>query len=172
MLKKAFVIFTTAFLATITAQAQSSNVLLDGSVARCEEGGDAGARAYRLKVKENTATTLTLQFDALVCKKINKKMTLVPFALGEKQVYQNEGHTIVYKNSQARLAITNTEGTVLLETITLDVNKTSQDVTLNTQTLRARIFDMHLQVLEVITVDGHFSDQGLRAGGTYRIRLN
>lgn len=172
---KNFVISAALLLSAISAQAfQSpiSDVLPNGSVARCHETGDAGLRAYRLAVKEISATALTLQVDTLVCLRLEGQMTLVPYALAEKQVYKNNGHVISYENIEASLAITNTEATALLARVTLDTAKFSQEVTLDLQALRARIFDVSLQFLEVIRIDGKVVDQGMRANGTYRISLN
>lgn len=149
-----------------------SDILPNGSVARCNEGGDAGSRAYRLAVKDVTTTGLTLQVDTLVCMRLEGKMTLVPYALSEKQVFKNNGHVISYENIEASLAITNTEATQLLARITLDTSKFSQEVVLDANVLRATVFDVSLQFLEVIRIDGKVVDQGMRANGTYRINLN
>lgn len=172
---KNFVICAALLVSAISAQAfQSpiSDILPNGSVARCHETGDAGARAYRLAIKEISATSLTLQVDTLVCLSLEGKMTLIPYALSEKQVYKNNGHVISYENIEASLAITNTEATALLARVTLDTAKFSQEVTLDLQTLRARVFDVSLQFLEVIRIDGEVVDQGMHTNGTYRITLN
>lgn len=172
---KNFVITAALLVSAISAQALQSpitDILPNGSVARCHETGDAGTRAYRLAIKEISATSLALQIDTLVCLHLEGKMTLVPYALSEKQVYKNNGHVISYENIEASLAITNTEATALLARITLDTTKFSQEVTLDLQALRARVFDVSLQFLEVIRIDGKVADQGMRANGTYRITLN
>lgn len=172
---KNFVLSAAFLVSAISAQALQSpisDVLPNGSVVRCHETGDAGTRAYRLTVKDLAPTALTLQVDTLVCLRLEGKMTLVPYALAEKQVYKNNGHVISYENIEASLAITNTEATALLARVNLDTTKFSQEVTLNLQTLRARVFDVSLQFLEVIRIDGEAVDQGMRNSGTYRINLN
>lgn len=172
---KNFVISAALLVSAISAQASQypiSDILPNGSVARCNETGDVGTRAYRLAIKEITATSLTLQVDTLVCLRLEGKMTLAPYALSEKQVYKNNGHVISYENIEASLAITNTEATALLARVTLDTAKFSQEVILDLQTLRARVFDVSLQFLEVIRIDGEVVDQGMRTNGTYRITLN
>ena len=172
---KNFAIATALVLSAISAKAfQSpiSDVLPNGSVARCHESGDSGLRAYRLAIKEISATALTLQVDTLVCLRLEGQMTLIPYALAEKQVYKNNGHVISYENIEASLAITNTEATALLARVTLDTTKFSQEVTLDLQALRTRVFDVSLQMLEVIRIDGKVVDQGMRANGTYRVTLN
>lgn len=172
---KNFVITAALLFSAISAQALQppiSDVLPNGSVARCHEGGDAGTRAYRLAVKDISTTSLTLQVDTLVCLRLEGKMALVPYALSEKQIYKNNGHVISYENIEASLAITNTDATALLARVTLDTSKFSQEVTLDLQVLRTRVFDVSLQFLEVIRIDGKVVDQGMRANGTYRITLN
>lgn len=154
------------------AQSPISDVLPNGSVARCHETGDAGSRAYRLTIKGVSATSLTLQIDTLICLRLEGKMTLVPYALSEKQFYKNNGHVISYENIEASLAITNTEATALLARVVLDTTKFSQEVVLDTQEIHTRVFDVSLQLLEVVRIDGKFVDQSMRANGTYRINLN
>lgn len=149
----------------------NSDVLPNGSVARCKEGGDTGTRAFRLTVKEVAVTTLKLQVDTLVCIRLEGKMALVPFALSEKQVFKNNGHVISYENIEASLAITNTEATALLDRVFLDLTQFSQEITLHTDKLRTRVFDVSLQSLEVIRIDGKAVDQGMRFSGSYRISL-
>lgn len=169
-----FFIVAAVLVSVVHTQAFSaiSDILPNGSVARCHEGGDAGSRAYRLTIKDATATSLTLQVDTLVCLRFEGKMALIPYALAEKQVYKNNGHTISYENIDASLAITNTEATALLARVTLDTTKFTQEVVLDMKVLRTRVFDVSLQFLEVIRIDGKVVDQGMRANGTYRVTLN
>lgn len=170
---KNIVIIATTLISTMTAEALPliRGVLPNGSVARCKEGGDAGTRAFRLTIKETTFSDLTLQVDTLVCLHYQGKMTLVPYALSEKQVYKNNGHVISYEYGNVSLAVTNTDATDLFDRIALDSTKFSQDVKVNLLMLPAPIFDVSLQMLEVIKIDDKIVDQGIRANGSYRIDL-
>lgn len=172
---KFLAIISLALVSTISAQATSNpgiDILPNGSVARCSEGGDAGSRAYRLSLKEASENSLVLQIDTLICLRLEDKMTLIPYALSEKQTFKNNGHVIVYENIEASLAITNTEATALLARVTIDTTKFSQEVMLDLKALRFPAFDINLQFLEVIRIDGKVVDQGMRNNGTYRITLN
>lgn len=171
---KNLVITAAILISAATVQALPiaiSDILPNGSVARCKEGGDAGTRAFRLTIKEVTLAALTLQVDTLVCLRLEGKMTLVHYALSEKQVYRNNGHVISYEYGNASLAVMNTDATHLFDRINLDSTKFTQDVTVNIQTLPSLIFDVGLQMLEVIKIDDKIVDQGMKASGSYRINL-
>lgn len=171
---KNIVITAALLLSTVAVNAlptRISDILPNGSVARCNEGGDAGSRAFRLAIKNVSATSLTLQVDTLVCLRLEGKMSLVHYALSEKQVYKNNGHVISYEYGNASLAVTNTDATHLLDVINLDSTKFTQEVTLDIQRLPSLVFDVGLQMLEVIKIDEKVVDQGMRSSGSYRINL-
>lgn len=171
---KNLVITAALLISAATVQAiptAISDILPNGSVARCKEGGDTGSRAFRLTIKDLSPASLTLQVDTLVCLRLEGKMTLVNYALSEKQIYRNNGHVISYEYGNASLAVTNTDATHLFDRINLDSTKFTQDVTLNIQALPALIFDVSLHMLEVIKIDDEIVDQGMRANGSYRINL-
>ncbi len=171
---KNLVITAAILISAATVQALPtavSDILPNGSVARCKEGGDAGSRAFRLTIKDLSAASLTLQVDTLVCLRLEGKMTLVHYALSEKQVYKNNGHVISYEYGNASLAVMNTDATHLFDRINLDSTKFTQDVTLNIQAVPSHVFDVGLQMLEVIKIDDKIVDQGMKASGSYRINL-
>lgn len=172
---KPLVVAATILVSTLTAQAFSSSgidISPNGSMARCQETSDAGIRAYRLSLKEISTTSLILNIDTLVCLRLEGQMTFVPYALSAKQTYHNNGHVIVYENIDASLLVTNAEATSLLARITIDTSRFSQEVKLDVQALKAKVFDISLQLLEVIRIDGKVVDQNVRTNGTYRINLN
>lgn len=148
------------------------DILPNGSTARCQDSTDAGVRAFKLSIKEATFSELVLQVDTLVCLRLEGKMTLVPYALSEKQTYKSNGHIISYEYSEPNLAITKAEGFYLLERIFLDATKFTQEVTLNAQTLQSLKFDVGLQMQEVIKLDNKIVDKGMIVNGSYRISLD
>jgi len=171
---KNLVITAAILISATTVQAVPttiSDILPNGSVARCKEGGDAGSRAFRLTIKDMSPTSLTLQVDTLVCLRLEGKMTLVHYALSEKQVYRDNGHVISYEYGNASLAVTNTDATHLFDRINLDSTQFTQDVTLNIQALPSHVFDVGLQMLEVIKIDDTIVDQGMKFSGSYRINV-
>ncbi len=171
---KNFVIAAALFTSAITAFAApwaATDILPNGSMARCKEVSDAGTRAFQLSTTEVTPMLLTLKVDTLICVRLEDSMTFVHYALGEKQSYKNNGHIVSYENIEASLAITNTEATAVLGRIYLDLSKFSQKVIIDTAALNARSFDISLQMLEVIRIDGKPVDQTVRDNGSYRITL-
>ncbi|AZZ38119.1 hypothetical protein CIK05_15360 [Bdellovibrio sp. qaytius] len=158
---------------TLTAQALPliQGILPNGTITRCQETEDAGVRAFKLTIKEATFNYLVLQVETLVCLRLEGKMTLVPYALSEKQTYKNNGHVITYEYSEPNLAITKAESANLLERIFIDGTKFNQDVTLNAQTLQSLIIDVGLQMQEIITIDGKVVNKGMIVNGSYRINL-
>jgi hypothetical protein len=169
-----FIITTALLISATTALAAPraiTDILPNGSLTRCREASDAGSRAFQLTMTDVTPTALTLKVDTLVCLRLEDSMTLVPYALAEKQIFKNNGHIISYENIEASLAITNTEATVVLGRLYLDLTKFSQNVIINSDALSARVFDISLQMLEVIRIDGKPVDQTVRTNGSYRITL-
>ncbi|MES2802309.1 MAG: hypothetical protein V4654_07440 [Bdellovibrionota bacterium] len=148
-----------------------NEILPIGSTARCQEAEDAGVRAFKLTVKNASLNLLVLQVDTLVCLRLEGKMTLVPYALSEKQSYKSNGHIISYEYSEPNLVITKADGFYLLERIFLDATKFSQEVTLNSKTLQSLIFDVGLQMQEVIMIDNKIVDKNMIVNGSYRINL-
>jgi hypothetical protein len=168
------ILITVILASTLVAEALptlKNGILPVGSTARCQENEDAGVRAFKLTVKEASFDSLVLQVDTLVCLRLEGKMTLVPYALSEKQTYKSNGHLITYEYSEANLAITKADGLYLLERIFLDATKFNQEVTLNSKTLQSLIFDVGLQMQEVIRIDGKVVDKGMIVNGSYRINL-
>ena len=148
-----------------------SGILPIGNLTRCQETEDSGVRAFKLTIKEASFDSLVLQVDTLVCLRLEGKMTLVPYALSEKQTYKSNGHVISYEYSEPNLAITKADGFYLLERIFLDATKFSQEVKLNSKTLQSLIFDVGLQMQEVIKIDDKIVDKGMIVNGSYRINL-
>lgn len=170
---KSLIIAAAIFISAVNAQATSSsiyNILPSASVVSCKSSDDVGSRAYHLTIKDMTLSSLTLQVDTLICLRIEGQLTLVPYALAEKQTYKNNGHVISYENIEASLAITNAEATALLDRAFLNLMSFTQEITLNTEKLR--VFDVNLQMFEVIRLDGKVVDQSMRGLGSYRIQLN
>lgn len=170
---KNIVIIAATLISTVTVQALPAvrGIIPNGSAVHCKEMADSGLRAFRLSIKETTFSALTLQVDTLVCLRYEGKMTLVPYALSEKQVYKNNGHVLSYEYGNASLAVTNTDATNLFSRIDLDATKFSQDVKVDLLLLPALIFDVSLHMLEVIKIDDKIVDQGMKANGSYRIDL-
>lgn len=173
---KSLVVAATILVSTLTAQAYSSlggiDILPNGSMARCQESSNSGIRAYRLSLKEISTTSLILNIDTLVCLRLEGQMTFVPYALSAKQTYHNNGHVIIYENIEASLLVTNSEATSVLARIKVDTSHFSQEIKLDIQALQTKVFDISLQLLEVIRIDGKVVDQNVRSHGTYRINLN
>ncbi len=170
-------LFSMILASTLVAQALPSLVgkvgviIPNGSTARCKEATDAGTRAFKLTIKEAFFDSLILQVDTLVCLRLEGQMTLVPYAIAEKQTYKNNGHIITYEYSEANLAITKADGMYLLERIYLDTKKFTQEVSLDAKTLQSIIFDVGLQMQEEIKIDGKLVDKGMIVNGSYRISL-
>ena len=171
------ILFSMILASTLIAHALPSlghklgAIIPNGSTARCKEASDAGTRAFKLTIKEASFESLILQVDTLVCLRFEGQMTLVPYAIAEKQTYKNNGHIVTYEYSEPNLAITKADGLYLLERIYLDSKKFTQEVSLDAKTLQSIIFDVGLQMQEVIKIDGKVVDTGMIVNGSYRISL-
>lgn len=151
----------------------SAHVLLDGSVARCNELGDVGYRAYRLKIISIKNNIAKMSLDTLICQaKINigsSGVELVSFKFSEKIIYKNDTNTMSYEIKTIDMAVTNTDGTQELARINLNPRLNHQEfsIVLNQQSQ----VDLTIVGLEVILLNGELYDQGMTFGGHYRLRL-
>ena len=162
------------FVVGFAAEAKTVNnhILIDGSVARCAERADLGMRAFRLSVVDSQKHTTVMLVESLVCVAANGKMIHVPYALGQSFEYRNDaGRTLSYEYKKAQIVVLNTEATAVLQAIALDSSLTNQEITINHTAFKATVFDVSLQAVETIKVDGKLLDQGLVHGGSYRITI-
>lgn len=157
---------------SVFASDVDTKILIDGSVARCHSKSDIGQRSYHLKAIDMTDRHITMKLTTYVCASTNGELNLlVDWPLEAPYVYTNKSKTLSYEYPSAHLAVLNTEGTQLLQKINVDTSSSSQLFTIDTQTLRARVFDISLVSFEVIKVNNKIIDQGIRPSGTYRITI-
>lgn len=168
------ILFTATLIAAITGAAATAktDILIDGSVGICSEGGDIGRRAFRLSVKSLRNTELTLSTETLICSRVNGRITYVPYALSRVTSFGNAEHTMTYAYPLAYLVILNSEGTTVFQRILLNSKLIQQEITVATNTLQTKTFDVALQSLEVIQINGQPYDQGMEGSGSYRITIN
>ncbi|MEQ1722522.1 MAG: hypothetical protein ABL930_05060 [Pseudobdellovibrio sp.] len=147
----------------------SAFVLQDGSVAKCNESGDAGGRAFRIKVLSSDAAQVTMKLDTLICVQNNQSSILVPNPLANKAMYNNQKDILTYEISSAFIQVTNDEGTQELAQINIDTKLASQIIVLKTAGINLATVDMTIQALQIIKINNLFFDQGLIFGGRYRL---
>jgi hypothetical protein len=158
-------------LSSTVAQAAKPNqhILIDGSVARCSEMADYGSRAFRLTMIESSNSLLKFRLENLVCVNSADKMVHIPYALSRPFVHHKDGRTLSYEYTKGNVVVLNNEATAVYQTIAINPQLSSQEFSMNAGSLKT--FDLSLQALEVIKIDGQFFDQGMVAGGSYRIRF-
>ncbi len=161
--------FVVVGLSAVVVQAQNptQHILIDGSVARCHDMSDYGSRAFKVKMIRSENNFLTFRLDNLVCIEQSGKMIHVPYALSSPFVFNKDGRTLSYEYTKANIVVLNTDATALYQTMAINPHVSSQEFVINTPDVK--VFDISLQPLEVIKIDGKFFDQGMTFGGSYRI---
>lgn len=158
---------------SLTALAQpSQHILIDGSVARCSDLSDLGSRAFRITMREVHTDAIVFQIENLVCVQNSEKMIHIPYALSRAFLYHKDARTLSYEYPKANVVVLNDENTAIYQSIAINPNLTIQNFVVNTKNLKVSAFNLSLQPLEVIKIDGQFYDQGMVFGGSYRINLN
>lgn len=165
--------FALVLVFSMTNLAQASTDLLivkDGSVARCNSGGDIGSRAFSLTAKAvGSLNAIQLEVKTFKCVLADNKLTLVPTALAEAHEVKVNADTYAMKFVTPVIAVTNVDRTAEYGRVALDETKQTQTILVNQNLLTNGKVDITILSLAITEKNGQLFDQGMTFGGHYRL---
>ena len=168
MLCRSVLMLSIVFAAATGFAAQpTAFVVENGSVARCNDSGDIGHRAFRIAIDADQSAHVVLNIETLVCAQVGEQLVLKPMALTSPLVFDG---AVTSEFSQAEIVLTNSELTQELLRINLNGQLTVQQITLDTRLLSEKSIDLTIMGLEVTKKNLQMQYQEVVSGGHYRFK--
>lgn len=153
-------------------QASKGSVLLDGSVAICEENADLNRPAFHYAITSETSESIGVTLQHVVCARTESGKygwSVVPFS--EKVTYQaNPGEFFQRRFTEVQLVVANFEGTSVVGKIGMDLGRNSQVVQFSKKEFSSGRLTLAVQgIVQVLNMKDEVIYEESYVGGNFGI---
>lgn len=168
---RSLLIMSLISLLGVTAQAELSVPVMNGSVAVCESSEDVGTRAYRMSLVTEVEGLPLLTIESLICKNTDNEFAWKWLGLGDELSYNIDGKVVKKKIINSKLQITDFEGTQVLDLMQLETEPAVQTVVLSDKVMSQKTVTLVLQNTIEISVDDQVVDTDFVRTGIFILKI-